>query len=103
MMSYETTCIVDSQLSEEEIEARIKKYEQFLQSHGAEIITLNRWGLRRLAYDIKKRQQGYYVFLQYQADGSLIREFEREFELDEGILRYLTIALASPLVKEQAA
>jgi small subunit ribosomal protein S6 len=103
MKGYETTYIIDSQLSDEEIEARIKRYEQFLQSHGAEIVTLNRWGLRRLAYDIQRRQQGYYVFIQYQANGGLIRELEREFELDEGILRYLTVAFMSHLVKEQAA
>ncbi|MBI4530846.1 MAG: 30S ribosomal protein S6 [Candidatus Latescibacteria bacterium] len=103
MRRYEITYVIDSQLTEEEIEMKIKKYEQFLQSRGAEIVTFDRWGLRRLAYDIKKRQQGYYVFLQYQADGRLIREFERELELDEGILRYLTVALTSRLIKEQVA
>jgi small subunit ribosomal protein S6 len=103
MRRYETTYVIDSQLTEGEIEARIKKYEQFLQSHGAVITTLDRWGLRRLAYDIKKRQQGYYVFLQYEAEGHLIQELEREFELDEGILRYLTVALTSRLIKEQVA
>lgn len=103
MRSLETTFIVDSQLTEEEIEAKITRYEQYLLAHGAELVTLDRWGLRRLAYDIKKRQQGFYVLVQYRAEGGIVKELEREFELDEGILRYLTIALESELVKEQAA
>ena len=88
---YELILIVDTQLEEAEIDARVVKFEGILTSGGAEIAKIDRWGSRRLAYEIRKRQQGFYVLIYFRAEGELILELERELRLDSAILRYLVV------------
>jgi len=88
---YELVLIVDTQLEEAEVDARIAKFQDVLTNGGAEIAKMERWGSRRLAYEIRKRQQGFYVLIYFRAEGELIPELERELRLDAGILRYLVV------------
>ena len=92
MKMYETTYIIDAQLEDPAIEERVQRYTSFVSAHAQEVIRVDRWGERRLAYEIKKRQQGYYVLMQYRAEGTVVSDLEQMFRLDEGILRYLTVA-----------
>lgn len=95
MTLYETTFIVDPQLQEEGWEKSITKYSEIITRNGA-IQRSERWGLRRLAYPIKKRAQGYYVHLVHESAPSVPRELERQFLLDENCLRYLTVLADNP-------
>ena len=94
--NYELVFIVDTQLEEAEIEARITAVQNLLTNGGAEIANVDRWGNRRLAYEINNSHQGFYVLMQFAAEGSLIRELERQFRLDAGILRYLVVLSDGP-------
>ena len=100
MKLYETTYIIDAQLEDAAIEERVQRITDFLSSHAQEVIKIDRWGERRLAYEIKKRQQGYYVFTQYRADKVVVNDLEQMLRLDEGILRYLTV-ISRPLPEEE--
>lgn len=100
MKTYETTFIVDAQLEDSAIGECIERATDFLSARAQEVIQIDRWGERRLAYEIKKRQQGYYVLMQYQAEGTVVAELEQMFRLDEGILRYLTVISEVPAAKE---
>ncbi|MCK4288727.1 MAG: 30S ribosomal protein S6, partial [Bacteroidales bacterium] len=71
----------------------VKKYQKFLKDNGAEIILEDNWGLRKLAYPIKKKSTGFYHIFEYKAEGSLISKLEVEFKRDERILRFLTVLL----------
>lgn len=93
MRTYETTFIVDSLIRPEETDEIINKIEKFISNNGGQIKKIDRWGKKRLAYEIKKRQYGYYVIIRYSAPPKLNRLLEKEYQLDENILRYLTIAL----------
>lgn len=93
MRTYETTFIVDSLIRPEETEEIINKIEKFISNNGGLIKKIDRWGKKRLAYEIKKRQYGYYVIIRYGAPPKLNRLLEKEYQLDENILRYLTIVL----------
>ncbi len=93
MRTYETTFIVDSLIRPEETEEIINKIEKFISNNGGQIKKIDRWGKKRLAYEIKKRQYGYYVIIRYGAPPKLNRLLEKEYQLDENILRYLTIVL----------
>ncbi len=93
MRTYETTFIVDSLIRPEETEEIVNKIEKFISNNGGQIKKTDRWGKKRLAYEIKKRQYGYYVVIRYGAPPKLNRLLEKEYQLDENILRYLTIVL----------
>ena len=93
MRHYETTFIVDSSLDPEKIESIIDKSSEIITRLGGEIVEIKHWGKRRLAYEIAKRQYGYYVIFNYRAPGEVIKELERTFRLNQNILRYLTIYL----------
>lgn len=93
MQEYETTFVIDSLIKHEEVEDIIEKTQKFIQNNGGEIINIDRWGKKRLAYELKKRQYGYYVLIEYKAPEHLNKILEREYMLDENILRYLIVKI----------
>ena len=93
MQKYETIFIIDSLLKGEEIDNIINKYERFLSANGGQIETVERWGKKRLAYEIKKRQYGYYVLIRFDGPPTMIKPLEREYRLNESLLRYKTLAM----------
>jgi small subunit ribosomal protein S6 len=100
MKPYETTIIFDPQLQEEGWEKAIEKYAGIITSKG-EIKRTDRWGLRRLAYQIKKQTQGYYVQFIHESPPEIPREIERQCILDEACLRYLTVVGDNPRYLEE--
>jgi small subunit ribosomal protein S6 len=88
---YETTFITDAQYSESEIETEIKKVEELITSNGGEIVETQRWGIRRLAYEIKHKRQGFYTHFLYRASTSMPPLIENAFKLNERIVRFLTV------------
>ncbi|MCX7832752.1 MAG: 30S ribosomal protein S6 [Ignavibacteria bacterium] len=88
---YESYIIVDGNLEDASIEEIIKRYENLLKKYKAEIKNIDRIGRKRLAYPIKKKQNGYYVCFEFIAKNDVIAKLERAYRLDEDILRYLTI------------
>lgn len=87
---YELTLVVDTQLAEGSVDETVKRYESLLGERGA-IVNIDRWGTRKLAYEIQKRQQGDYTLFQFQAEPGAIAEIDRACRLDESILRHLVI------------
>ena len=87
--------------SEQEIEKGITKYTKFIEKNGGAVKSVDRWGKRRLAYEIKKKQYGYYVYVRFEMDGSQIKELEREYKLDDSILRYLTVLVPKVVVSQE--
>ena len=96
---YETTIVLDPQLKSTEIEDAIKKVTTFITNHGGEIVKVDEWGKRRLAYEINKKQYGYYVYIRFSAPGQLVRLLEREYRLMEPVLRYLTVRVDKLMLK----
>ena len=91
MRKYDSTFIIDGTLGVDEREALIEKFQSSLEKFGGKIDRIVRWGERTLAYEIKKRNLGYYVIFYYSADPSVIEKFERELRINENILRYMTV------------
>ena len=90
---YETVFIVTPVLSEEQMKETVEKYTNFLKDHGAEIIYTNNWGMRKLAYPIRKKTTGFYYLIEFNAEGSLIADLEVAYKRDERLLRFLTVSL----------
>ena len=99
MRLYESVIIFDPQLKAPEIEENVKKFTNFVANHGGEIVKQEEWGKRRLAYEINRKQYGYYVLLRIQGQGQLVALLEREYKLNEMVLRYLTIQVEKKALK----
>lgn len=102
MRLYETTVVIDPQYKSIEIEDVIKKISNFITNHGGEIVKVDEWGKRRLAYEIDKRQYGYYVHMRFTGPGQIIGLLEREYRLSEAILRFLTIKVDKRALQAEA-
>jgi small subunit ribosomal protein S6 len=89
---YEAVYIFDSTLEEPAINERLARFHSLLQQPGADAPQVNHWGKRTLAYPIKRRETGYYVVAQFDAEPAALPEFERAVKLDEGVLRFLVVA-----------
>ncbi len=106
---YELTYIINAALSDDQIKEVIRRVNQYIEEHGGEIVEVDEWGTRRLAYPIQKRRNGYYVNMYFRAPGSLIAALERFLEIDEQVLRYLTLRMDAKMLrhyerrKQQAA
>lgn len=90
---YETTFIVNAALDDAQIDGVIEKVKDTIAKNGGEVRDLAKWGRKRFAYSIKKKNNGFYVVCEFNAGGDLIPKLERHYQLDENIIRYLTIAL----------
>ncbi|MCL4116841.1 UNVERIFIED_CONTAM: hypothetical protein GTU68_000632 [Idotea baltica] len=93
MNHYETVFILNPVLSEDQIKETVKKYEDFLVSNGAKMVSKEDWGLKKLAYPIQNKKSGFYHLFEYQVAGEVINPLEVEFRRDERFMRHLTVSL----------
>lgn len=90
---YESVIIFNAALEDDHIENNISRINDLIKNHGGEIVEIDRWGRKRLAYPIQKSKTGYYLILRFTAPSELITVLERSLRLDENIIRYLTVVL----------
>ena len=100
---YETTFIVNASLDDTQVDSVIGRVQDTITKNGGTIIATNKWGRKRLAYSINKKTNGFYVNTEFDAPGTVLALLERSFQLDEMILRYLTIVLDRKALKARAA
>jgi len=100
MRHYETTYILRPNLGEEQFTEIIDRTNAIVTNDGGSVICLDRWGMKRLAYEINREIQGYYVYLNYAAPGKTVDEIERIFRIDDRVLRYLTVKLGDAMTAE---
>jgi small subunit ribosomal protein S6 len=87
---YEILIIIDPRPTDEEAAALLTQLGEQIKTLGADIVKLENWGKRRLAYDIRKQREGTYAVLEVSAEPSMIKEFERQLRLNENVLRFLS-------------
>ena len=90
MPNYETIVILDSLLSMEDIDKIVNRFKDIIEGEKGKIIEIDKWGKRRLAYDIKKKQYGFYVSLIMEGHEKIPVILEREYNFNDNVLRYLT-------------
>ena len=93
MNHYETVFILNPVLSDTQIKETVQKFEDYLVSKGAEMISKEDWGLKKLAYPSQKKKRWFYHLLDYKVAGEAISSFELEFRRDDSVMRYLTVKL----------
>ena len=97
MRIYEELFIVDPNAEDDEIDAVIAQAEGIITEAGGKIDKVDKWGKRRLAYQVKKRAEGFYVLMQFSADAQIVRELERRLRVHELVLKYLTVRIDEKL------
>ncbi len=100
---YETTFIVNASLDDSQVDAVIGRVQDLITKNGGGVTALNKWGRKRLSYTINKKTNGFYVNLEFTAPGQVLATLERAFQLDEMILRYLTIVVDKKAIAARAA
>jgi small subunit ribosomal protein S6 len=91
MNNYETVFILTPVLSDVQMKETVEKFKNLLIDQGAEIVNEEDWGLRKLAYSIEKKSTGFYAFLEFKANPTVIENLEVNFRRDERVVRFLTV------------
>lgn len=97
---YESAILINAALEDETIKSLIEKVKETITSNGGEILEIEDWGRKRLAYQVKKSKIGYYSIFRFNSLPDLIPKLERFYQLDDSILRYLTITLTKEALEQ---
>ena len=95
MRRYETIVIVDADVPENDRVALFSRIQEIIPQQEGALIKEDLWGIKKLAYEIKKKPRGYYARYDYCGMGPLVDELERFFRIDDRVLKYLTVLLDS--------
>ena len=90
MNKYESVIIINPSVDEEGIKAVIAKYTDIINNEG-KVESVNEIGKKRLAYEIMKNKEGYYIVFNFEAKPELIAELERNYRIDDSIMKFITI------------
>ena len=93
MRRYETIFIIDPDLSAEKREPVLERVKDVIAQQGGYLAFIDDWGTRKLAYEIKKKERGYYLRFDFCGTGAVVDEIERFFRIDDRVLKYMTVLL----------
>ena len=93
MRRYETIVIVDPDIGEEQRTPVFDRIKDLVPQKGGLVVEFDEWGARKMAYEVKKKKRGYYLRVDYCGTGDLVNEMERQFRIDDRVLKYMTILL----------
>ena len=89
MNNYEVLYVIDGTLSDEAIKEQVAKFTELVSANGGEVVQVDEWGKRRLAYQINYKSEGYYVLMNFKSSSEFPAELERNFGINESIMRYM--------------
>lgn len=90
MKKYEAMYIITPTVDEEQMKAIVEKFNELISEHG-EIEKVEEWGRKKLAYEVQDQKEGYYVLVYFTANPEFPTELERNFKINENILKYLIL------------
>ena len=93
MKNYETVFILNPVLSEDQAKDTVDKFVKVLKKANADVLNIENWGLKKMAYPINKKSTGFYNLIEFKADAAVIDTLETEYRRDESIMRFLTTVL----------
>jgi len=99
MRRYETLLVLNPELPEAQTRETIDRARRLLTEAGAEGDQVQEWGMRDLAYEIRKHKRGYYVLLEYRATPELVKELERNLKIADEVLRFISVTAVKSVRK----
>ena len=103
MYSYESVLLFDPNLEDEKVDELLEKFSGFISKNEGEVVELERWGKRALAYEINDVNRANYILVHFNSPPQAIKALERQYQLSEPVLRSLTIKKLSPYSPNIAA
>jgi small subunit ribosomal protein S6 len=97
MRRYETVWVVNGDLPDEDAQATIDKFTKIIAAQGGALVKVEDWGRRKLAYKIKAHTRGYYILADFAGEPAVVKELERNYRIDDRVIRYLTIIKAAKI------
>lgn len=91
MNKYELAVVVSAKIEDEERAAVVDKCKALIERFGRTITNVDDWGKKRLAYEIQKMKEGFYYFIQFEAESSAPAEIESRIRIMDNVLRYLVV------------
>lgn len=91
MNTYETMFIIKPDLDEETLESVVSKFEELVKTNGGEVVDLQRLGTRKLAYEIEKSREGYYVLMFFRGPKEIAQEIERVYRITDSVMRHVVL------------
>ena len=85
----------------EETEELIERYKSIVTSLEGSMIKIEKWGKRKLAYPIEKRKEGFYVLFDFGGESKIVSEIERNFKIDDKVVRFQTVKIADSITQEE--
>lgn len=95
MRSYELMVIIRADLDEEQTAAAVDKVTGLIAQNGGEVENIDRWGKRRLAYEINDLRDGYYILVNYKGPSQVARELDRVLKITDEVIRHLVVLRAA--------
>jgi small subunit ribosomal protein S6 len=93
MNNYETVFILNPVLSEDQAKDTVDKFVKVLKKSNADVINIEQWGLKKMAFPINKKSTGFYNLVEFKAEPTVINTLETEYRRDESVMRFLTTVL----------
>ncbi|MCG9479017.1 MAG: 30S ribosomal protein S6 [Actinomycetia bacterium] len=91
MKNYELALVLDPSLDDKGIDEQLSKITKIIEEGKSKVDDVDKWGIKKLAYPIKKQENGFYCFVYFQAEGELLDELDRVNRINDLILRQLII------------
>jgi len=99
MNIYENVVILNAAISDEEAEAAVSKIKDVITGQGGEVLKVEVWGRRKLAYEIKKQKKGLYVLLVYKTPSATVKKLEEFYKVYDTVLKYMVLKLGAKQVQ----
>ena len=93
MRRYETIFIASPTLTDEQSDELVKQFEGIIAEQGGELLKTDKWGRKRLAYEVQKFSEGYYTLFEMNAGPNLIAELERRFRNNDAVIKYMSVRM----------
>jgi small subunit ribosomal protein S6 len=93
MKKYETIFILNPDLEEEQTQSAIEKVKGIISQNNGEILKVEDWGKRKLAYQVKKKAKGHYILIHFRGSPTLISELERNFRVMDAVIKFQSVRL----------
>ena len=91
MSKYELAFVVNAKIEDEAREAVVEKSKGYVARYGGTVTEVEEWGKKRLAYEVQKMREGFYYFIQFEADATCPAEVERHVRIMDNVMRYLVV------------
>ena len=95
MNSYEHTFITKQDLPESQVKKIVNKYEEIIKNNSGKILKIEEWGLRNFSHPIKNSKKGFYFHIKFDGIGKTIDELEKNENIDDSLIRFLTVRVKS--------